>query len=83
MLEADEAGEKAKHIYEAHKEEWERLYDGKIIAIDIDANDFASVGDQFREVGLEARKERLGHHIFIRRVGKNTVVLRFRNKRYA
>lgn len=83
MLEADEAGEKAKHIYEAHKEEWERLYDGKIIAIDIDANDFASVGDQFREVGLEARKERPGHHIFIRRVGKNPVVLRFRNKSYA
>lgn len=26
------------------------------IAIDIDANDFASVGDQFREVGLEAEK---------------------------
>lgn len=29
MLEADEAGEKAKNIYEAHIEEWERLYDGK------------------------------------------------------
>lgn len=83
MLGADEDGEKEKYIYEAHKEEWERLYYGKIIAIDIDVNDFASVGDQFREVGLKARKERPGHHIFIRRVGKNPVVLRFRNKSYA
>lgn len=52
----------------------------KIIAVDIDANDFTSVGDKFKEVGLEARNERPGHHIFIRRVGKNPVVLRFRNK---
>ncbi|MGB9927669.1 MAG: hypothetical protein ACPK85_04620 [Methanosarcina sp.] len=47
---------KAKHIYKAHQEEWEKLYNGKIIAIDIDANDFVSVGDHLREVSLQARK---------------------------
>jgi hypothetical protein len=83
MLETREFSEKAKRIYEAHREEWEKLYDGKVIAIDIDVGDFASVGDQAQDVGLEARKERPGHHIFIRRVGKNPVVLRFRKKSYA
>lgn len=56
MLDANKFDEKANRIYEAHKEEWEKLYDKKIIAIDIDANDFASVGDSLRDVGLEARK---------------------------
>jgi len=75
--------EKAKHIYEAHKDEWERLYSGKIIAIDIDANDLASVGDNLRDVGLEARKKRPRHHFFVRRVGKNPVALRIRNRNHA
>ncbi len=43
MLNSNKFDEKAKHIYEAHKEEWEKLYNGKIIAIDIDANDFVSI----------------------------------------
>jgi hypothetical protein len=43
MLEPDVFDEKAKHIYEAHKNEWERLYNGKIIAIDIDSSDLISV----------------------------------------
>lgn len=74
---------KAKHIYEAHKEEWEKLYNGKIIAIDIDADDFVSVGDHLREVSLQARKERPGHRFFVRRVGKNSAVARLRNRNYA
>ena len=73
---------KAKHIYEAHKEEWETLYNGKIIAIDIDANDFVSVGENIGDVDLEARKERPGHRIFMRRVGKNPAVARLRNRNY-
>lgn len=83
MLEAREFGEKAKRIYEAHKEEWEKLYDGKVIAIDIDVGDFVSVGDQAQDVGLKARKERPGHRIYMRRVGKNPAALRFRNKNHA
>lgn len=74
--------EKAKRIYEAHKEEWEKLYNGKIIAIDIDANDFVSVGENIGDVDLEARKERPGHRIFMRRVGKNPAVARLRNRNY-
>jgi hypothetical protein len=83
MLDANKFNEKANSIYEAHKEEWGKLYDKKIIAIDIDANDFASVGDSLRDVGLEARKKRPGHHFFVRRVGKNPVALRIRNRNHA
>lgn len=74
---------KAKHIYEAHKQEWEKLYYGKLIAIDIDNNDFASVGDHLKDVSLKARKERPGHRFFVRRVGKNPAVARLRNRNYA
>jgi hypothetical protein len=76
-------GVKAEHIYEAHKEEWEKLYNGKIIAIDIDVGDFVSVGDKAQDVGLNARKERPGHRIYMRRVGKNPAVLRFRKRIHA
>lgn len=75
--------EKAKSIYEAHKDEWEKLYNGKIIAIDIDANDLVSVGENIGDVDLEARKERPGHQIFMRRVGKNPTASRLRNRNYA
>ncbi|HEY3361086.1 MAG TPA: hypothetical protein VGK06_04450 [Methanosarcina sp.] len=73
----------AKHIYEVHKEEWEKLYNGKIIAIDVDANDLVSVGDHLKDVSLKARKERPGHRFFVRRVGKNPSVARLRNRNYA
>jgi len=82
MLNSNKFDEKAKHIYEAHKEEWEKLYNGKIIAIDIDTNDFVSIGDHLRDVGLEARKVRPGHRFFVRRVGKNPTVLRLRSRNY-
>lgn len=83
MLDPDKFDEKAKRIYETHKEEWEKLYNGKIIAIGIDANDFASLGDFLKDVDLEARKKRPGHQIFMRRVGKNPAVFRLRNRNYA
>ena len=38
MSEINIIDEKAKHIYESHKDKWEKLYFGKIIAIDIDEN---------------------------------------------
>lgn len=82
MLDPNKFDEKAKSIYEAHKEDWEKLYNGKIIAIDIDANDLASVGENIGDVDLEARKERPGHQIFMRRVGKNPAVARLRNRNY-
>jgi hypothetical protein len=82
MLEPNIFDEKAKHIYEVHKEEWEKLYNGKIIAIDIDANDLVSVGEDIGDVDIEARKERPGHHIFMRRVGTNPAIVRLRNRNY-
>ncbi len=33
MTDASIIDEKAKQIYETHREEWEKLYSGKIIAI--------------------------------------------------
>ena len=76
MIEASIFDEKAKQIYEAHMEEWEKLYNGKIIAIDIDANDLVSVGEHIGDVDLEARRKRPGHRIFMRRVGKNPATVR-------
>lgn len=67
--------EKAKQIYEAHREEWEKLYGGEIIAINVEENNFASVGEYIGEVDLEARKRRPGHRFFMRRVGKNPAVI--------
>jgi len=83
MLEPQIFDEKARSIYEAHKDEWEKLYSGKIIAIDIDANDLVFVGENIEDVDLEARRERPGHQIFMRRVGKNSATSRFRNRNYA
>ena len=71
--------EKANHIYESHKDEWEKMYFGKIIAIDIDENDLATVGDDVSTVGRVVRRERPGHQIFMRRVGKNSSIARLRN----
>lgn len=75
---ADMIDKKANQIYDAHKEEWEKLYYGKIIAIDIDICDMVAVGDDPRKVGLEARKKQKKHHIFMRRVGKNPEVMKLR-----
>jgi hypothetical protein len=83
MLEPQIFDEKARSIYEANKDEWEKLYNGKIIAIDIDANDLVSVGENIGDVDLEARRERPGHQIFMRRVGKNSATSRLRNRNYA
>jgi hypothetical protein len=71
--------EKARHIYDAHREEWEKLYSGKIIAIDVEENNLASVGEHIGDVDIEARKKRPGHRLFMRRVGKNPAVVRLRN----
>jgi hypothetical protein len=78
MTDASIIDEKARHIYEAHMEEWEKLYKGKIIAIDIEENDLASVGERIRDVDLDARKKRPGHRLFMRRVGKNPATVRLR-----
>lgn len=82
MTEAGIIDEKAKKIYEAHRDEWEKLYSGKIIAIDIDENNLASVGEHISDVDLEARSKRPGHRIFMRRVGKNPAVVRLRNRNH-
>jgi hypothetical protein len=79
MMEANIIDEKARQIYEAHREDWEKLYKGKIIAIDVEDNNIASVGEHIRDVDLEARKKRPGHRLFMRRVGKNPAVVRLRN----
>ncbi len=80
MRENNIIDEIAKKIYESHREEWEKLYSGKIIAIDIDENDFATVGDNVSMVGLAARTKRPGHRIFMQRVGKNPSIVRLRNR---
>lgn len=78
MTEASTIDEKARHIYETHRKEWEKLYSGKIIAIDIEENNLVSVGEHISDVDLEARKKRPGHRLFMRRVGKNPATVRLR-----
>ena len=78
MTEASIIDEKAKQIYETHREEWEKLYSGKIIAIDVEENNLASVGENIGNVDLEARKKRPGHRLFMRRVGRNPATVRLR-----
>ena len=78
MTDANIIDEKARHIYETHKEEWEKLYSGKIIAIDIEESNLVSVGEHISDVDLEARKKRPGHRLFMRRVGKNPATVRLR-----
>lgn len=82
MSEINIIDEKAKHIYESHKDKWEKLYFGKIIAIDIDENDLATVGDDATTVGQTVKRERPGHRIFMRRVGKNPSIARLWNRNY-
>lgn len=69
-------------IYESYKDEWEKLYYEKIIAIDIDENALAAVGEDVGKVGLEARNRRPAHRIFMRKVGKDPSVVRLRNRHY-
>jgi len=78
MTDASIIDEKAKQIYETHREEWENLYSGKIIAIDVEENNLASVGENIGIVDLEARKKRPGHRLFMRRVGRNPATVRLR-----
>jgi len=78
MTDASIIDEKAKQIYETHREEWEKLYSGKIIAIDVEENNLASVGENIGNVDLEARKKRPGHRLFMRRVGRNPATVRLR-----
>lgn len=78
MTDASMIDEKAKQIYENHREEWEKLYSGKIIAIDVEENNLASVGENIGIVDLEARKKRPGHRLFMRRVGRNPATVRLR-----
>ena len=78
MTDASIIDEKARYIYETHKEEWEKLYNGKIIAIDVEENNLVFVGEHIGIVDLEARKKRPGHRLFMRRVGKNPATVRLR-----
>lgn len=78
MTDASIIDEKARQIYETHREEWEKLYSGKIIAIDIEENNLVSVGEHIGIVDLEARKKRPGHRLFMRRVGRNPATVRLR-----
>lgn len=82
MADTNNFDEKAKQIYESHMAEWEKLYMGKIIAIDIDEKNLAAVGDNLSKVGLEARTRLPGHRIFLRKVGKNPSVARLWNITY-
>jgi hypothetical protein len=76
MTDASIIDEKAKNVYETNREEWEKLYMGKIIAIDIEENDLVAVGEHIGDVDLDARKKRPDHRLFMRRVGKNPATVR-------
>ena len=82
MTEPDIFDNKANHIYESYRKEWERLYSGMIIAIDIDNADMVSVRKNINKVGLKARIKRPGHRIFMCQVGKNLSIVWLHHRNY-
>lgn len=69
---------KARKIYNSHKTELETKHYGKIAVIDVDEGDIVTIGKDLEKVYPEARKQRSGHHLFLRRIGKEPAVARMR-----
>jgi hypothetical protein len=61
--------EKGEEIYQRRKEEWERLYLNKIIAIEVEKGELAGAGDELNEVYKKAIRNYPKSHFYFRRVG--------------
>ena len=60
---------RGEEVYQRKKEEWERLYLEKIIAIEVEKEDLAGVGDNIDEVCDKALNKYPGSKFFFRKVG--------------
>lgn len=56
-------------VYEREKEELERRYFGKIVAIDVDSKAIVGVGDSILEAYREAKKKTSKNKFAYKRVG--------------
>lgn len=61
--------EKGEQIYKRNKEKWEREYGGKIVAIEVDKEKIAGVGDGLEEAWKHAREKYPGSKFYFRKVG--------------
>ncbi|MFQ6056872.1 MAG: hypothetical protein ACE5J3_12925 [Methanosarcinales archaeon] len=68
---------KAREIYDVHKHELEEKHSGKIVAIDLDAEEiYAIIGkDETLSFMQKAYKERAGHKMYLLRVGLEKPVI--------
>ena len=58
-----------EEVYEENREEWERRYLGKIVAIEVESRRLAGIGDTLEEAYEEAVKRFPGKKFYFRRVG--------------
>ena len=76
MLKKTEFEAKANKIYESNKNDWERKYYGKVIAIDIEAEKLVAVADTILEVDKLIDRLFPDHRVLVRRVGVKSAVAR-------
>jgi len=60
---------RGERVYEANREKWERLYPGKIIAIEIEGKILAGVGETLDEACEKALEEYPDKRFYFRKVG--------------
>jgi len=59
-----------ERIYEENREEWEKAFYGKIIAIETESEQMAGVGESVDDAYQKALKKYPGRRFYFRKVGK-------------
>ena len=59
-----------EQIYERNREEWEKTFPGKIIAIETESEQMAGIGENVDDAYREALKKYPGRQFYFRRVGE-------------
>lgn len=59
-----------EQIYEENKEEWEKVYSGRIITIETKLEQLAGVGETVDDAYRDAVKKHPGKQFYFRRVGE-------------
>jgi len=71
-------GREAEKFYDEHKDELEKKYREKIIAIDIKGKKVVAAGKDLEHIMMEARKRKIGHEIAYMSVGKDRAAVKMR-----
>ncbi|MBU2617160.1 MAG: hypothetical protein KKI07_00580 [Euryarchaeota archaeon] len=71
-------GREAEKFYDEHRDELEKKYREKIIAIDISEKKVIAAGEDLKQIMMEARKRKVGHEIAYMCVGEDRAVVKMR-----